>query len=273
MKLSVKQAAELAGSLLGGENFHARRFGVGKFSDVFAVEGGGKEYVLRVAPDDSVLQLFYEYRMMRQEPAIHKCLLSETEVPVPAILAHDFSRTRIDRDFLIMPHLPGVPLSEVALSADGHRRALFQWGQYVRQIHSVIDRQNRFGYLGEHRCMDPQPDRQQAFAIMYQKLLGNIADCGVYDKQTADNAMKLLEENLYVFEDYDVSRLCHGDLWVTNLLVDLDGKVTGVLDFDRACWGDIEWNLAIAEYCGVTCEPFWQGYGRHVETHKGQRQP
>ena len=45
--------------------------------------------------------------------------------------------------------------------------------------------------------------------------------------------------------------------------------MTGVLDFDRACWGDIEWDLAIAEYCGVTQEAFWQGYGRVVDTHSG----
>ena len=48
-----------------------------------------------------------------------------------------------------------------------------------------------------------------------------------------------------------------------------DGQVTGVLDFDRACWGDTEWDLAIAEYCGVTCQPFWEGYGRCVDTHSG----
>ncbi|MDY7010976.1 MAG: aminoglycoside phosphotransferase family protein, partial [Planctomycetota bacterium] len=65
------------------------------------------------------------------------------------------------------------------------------------------------------------------------------------------------------------SRLLHGDIWVTNLLVEADGRVSGVLDFDRACWGDIEWDLAIAEYCGVTDSVFWEGYGWRVETHTG----
>ncbi|MCK4277119.1 MAG: fructosamine kinase family protein, partial [Phycisphaerae bacterium] len=40
-------------------------------------------------------------------------------------------------------------------------------------------------------------------------------------------------------------------------------------DFDRACWGDVQWDLAIADYCGVTGPAFWEGYGRVVETHAG----
>jgi len=125
---------------------------------VFLVGNGGDEYVLRVAPPDSVLQTFYERRMMRREPAIHARLRAETDVPVPVIAGHDFSRSRVDRDYLVMPRLPGVPLSAARLSASAR---------------------------------------------------------------------------------------------------------------DRACWGDVEWDLAIAEYCGVTVPAFWEGYGRRVETHDG----
>lgn len=34
------------------------------------------------------------------------------------------------------------------------------------------------------------------------------------------------------------------------------------MDFDRACWGDYEWDLAIADYCGMTRAEFWRGYGQ-----------
>jgi fructosamine-3-kinase len=260
----------LAARLLRTDGLGARRFGAGKFSEVFAVDENGREaYVLRVAPPDSVLQLFYEQRMMRQEPSIHERLLAETRVPVPPILAHDFSRTRVDRDFLIMPRLPGRPLSEARLSGRQHERALREWGRHVARIHGVTDRENRFGYLGEHHCMEPQPTWCEAFVLMYRKLLDDIVGCGVYDKDTADDAMALLEKHRRVFDACRTAALCHGDLWTTNLLVDDDGGVTAVLDFDRACWGDIEWDLAIAEYCGVTREPFWDGYGKHVEQHAG----
>jgi len=267
--LEAHTAKELAAHLLGRDVESATPFGAGKFSDVFAVTSGGEEYILRVAPPDSVLQTFYEYRMMRQEPVIHERLLAETDVPVPPILAHDFSRERIDRDFLIMPRLPGTPLSDASISSSARVRTLREWGRWVRDIHGITEAENRFGYVGDHECMDSQADWRSAFEIMYGKLLDDITACGVYDDSTRDAAMKLLQDNLGVFEACEPPRLCHGDLWVTNVLVDQGGGVTGVLDFDRACWGDVEWDLAIAEYCGVTQPPFWEGYGTTIETHQG----
>jgi fructosamine-3-kinase len=270
MAMDEAQARELVAGQLGEGDWRCRRFGAGKFSETFEVTGGDGRHVLRVAPPDSVLQLFYEYRMMRQEPGIHERLLAETSVPVPPIVAHDFSRTLIDRDYLIMPHLPGEALSRAALAGAAQQRAFREWGACVARIHALTDPGNRFGYLGEHRCMEPQPTWLEAFVEMYRRELEDIAACGVYDRVTADGAMKMLEENLDAFDGHcDTSRLLHGDLWLTNLLVAPSGEVTGVIDFDRACWGDIEWDLAIAEYCGVTRPPFWEGYGRRVETHEG----
>ncbi|MFW6414298.1 MAG: phosphotransferase family protein [Verrucomicrobiota bacterium] len=270
MALTSVEATELVSKHLGGNDWACTPFGAGKFSETFSVEGSGTEqYVLRIAPPDNVLQLFYEYRMMRQEPAIHRRLLSETNVPVPEIIAYDFSREYIDRDYLIMRKLPGTPLSESALNRTALQRVFREWGYYVAQIHSVTDPDNRFGYLGEHNCMTPTDTWAEAFATMYRKELNDIVGTGIYDDKTAESMMDVLNENLAVFEHCDVSRLLHGDLWVTNVLVSEEGEVTGVIDFDRACWGDIEWDLAIAEYCGVTQPAFWDGYGETIETHRG----
>ncbi len=269
LSLNPRHALELVRAQLGDAPWQVASFGAGKFSQTFRVAGPGGEFVLRVAPPDSLRQLFYEYRMMRQEPALHARLLAETSVPVPRIVAHDFAREHIDRDYLIMERLPGEPLSHAALSSAGRARALREWGGYVAQIHGLTDPANRFGYLGEHECLEPRATWREAFLAMYRRELDDIVQCGVYDEATATGAMDLLEQHQAALESCRVSRLLHGDLWVTNLLVADDGRVAGVLDFDRACWGDIEWDLAIAEYCGVTQPPFWDGYGRRVETQQG----
>ena len=271
MKSNAPDPVELTRHLLGEGEFEAAAFGAGKFSDVFEVfdRGCRKHYVLRVAPQDSLLQLFYEYRMMRQEPGIHERLLKETTIPVPEILRYDFSRKHINRDFLIMPRLPGVTLSEASLSSKARARTHRQWGGYVRQLHEIVDRDNRFGYLGEHNCMQAQASWWSAFRLMYQKLLDDIVACSIYDQETSEMASELLEGYRGAFAACATSHLCHGDLWVTNVLVADDGEVTGVLDFDRACWGDPEWDLAIAEYCGITNAAFWEGYGRVVDTQNG----
>ncbi len=270
MKVPPAKARELAAARLGDGDWTVRPFGAGKFSETFDVAGaGGGRYVLRVAPPDEMVQLFYERRMMRQEPGIHARLLEQTSVPVPPIVACDFSRKLLDRDYLLMPRLQGQPLSQASLTGPSRRRALTEWGGYIAQVHSITDPENRFGYLGEHRCMAPQGTWADAFRVMYRKELDDIVACGVYDAATAGAAQKLLEENLGAFGHCGTSRLLHGDIWVTNLLVDSDGRVTGVLDFDRACWGDVEWDLAIADYCGVTGGPFWAGYGREVDRSDG----
>jgi aminoglycoside phosphotransferase (APT) family kinase protein len=271
MGVTSDRAIELVKSLLGEGPWRCQAFGAGKFSQTFSVwtEENEQQFVLRIAPPDTVLQLFYECRMMRQEPSIHKRLLEETSVPVPPILAYDFSRSLIDRDFLIMPRLAGQPLSAMSLNPVASVRAFQEWGQYVAEIHQVVDFDNRFGYLGEHQCMKPQSSWLEAFKVMYRKELDDILSCGVYTRTQADDAMALLEDYLKVFESCETSTLCHGDLWVTNLLVQPNGEVTGLIDFDRACWGDIEWDLAIAEYCGVTRPAFWEGYGRIANTHSG----
>jgi aminoglycoside phosphotransferase (APT) family kinase protein len=270
MDITSDEAIELVKSLLGEENWICKPFGDGKFSQTFLVwTKKNNQFVLRIAPPDTVLQLFYEYRMMRQEPAIHKRLLEETSIPVPPIIGYDFSRNIIDRDFLIMPRLKGQPLSSISLSPAAIDCAYRQWGRYVAQIHQVVDLDNRFGYLGEHCCMEPQTSWREAFMLMYRKELDDICSCGVYSRNQADVAMTLLEDYAEVFDSCQTSRMCHGDLWITNLLVDPDGEVTGVIDFDRACWGDIEWDLSIAEYCGVTRPAFWKGYGSPVNTNAG----
>ncbi len=37
-----------------------------------------------------------------------------------------------------------------------------------------------------------------------------------------------------------------------------------------SCWGDREWDLAIAEYCGITKPAFWEGYGSRVDNTLGE---
>jgi aminoglycoside phosphotransferase len=50
--------------------------------------------------------------MMRQEPGLHHLIRAATTIPVAEVIGHDFSRTLIDRDYLVMAALPGIPLSD-----------------------------------------------------------------------------------------------------------------------------------------------------------------
>lgn len=260
--IDERTAADLAGDLLALDKPKARPFGAGKFSQTFLVSAGDDEYVLRVAPPDDLLQLFYEYRMMRQEPALHALIEARTDVPIPKILTHDFSRERIDRDYLIMNRVPGAALSEVShrLSSDQVSAILAELGRCVAKLHAVhID---RHGYVGDHRPMEPQPTWPDAFAIMWRKLIDDCVACGVYVEDDRTLAMEVFDEHREVFDPAAPASVCHMDLWIANVLVH-EGRFSALFDFDRACYGDRENDLAVAEYCGLTREPFWRGY---VET-------
>ncbi|MDZ7793654.1 MAG: hypothetical protein U5P10_08195 [Spirochaetia bacterium] len=135
-------AAELFTHAMEVEPRSVTPMGYGRFSDSFRIEAPGASapaqgsapaagptdsrttrndnrgsntgsFVLRIAPPDSLLQLFYEYRMMRQEPEIHRRVLEETDVPVPRNSGPRFSRRKIDRDFLVMELMPGRPLTRI----------------------------------------------------------------------------------------------------------------------------------------------------------------
>jgi fructosamine-3-kinase len=139
-----------------------------------------------------------------------------------------------------------------------------QVGAYLAQMHALVA--DRYGYLGSHRPMQPQPTWPEAFAVMWNKLLDDVVACGGYTREEADAMRRLLDVYRPHFEHNAPASLLHMDVWSQNILVDGAGRVTGLVDLDRALWGDPEIEFAVLDYCGISEPPFWQGYGRDRDT-------
>jgi aminoglycoside phosphotransferase (APT) family kinase protein len=236
----------------------------GKHNTSYYVRGAGDELVLRISPPDDAGFLFYERRMMAQEPQLHALLRAETSVPVAEIVAFDESRVLVDRDYLLMARLPGVPLTEAALTESQMDDVLEQVGGYLAQMHALVA--DRYGYLGIHRPMQPQPTWSEAFAVMWNKLLDDVEACGGYTSDETDAMRRLLDIYRPHFEHHPPASLLHMDVWSQNILVDSAGRVTGLVDLDRALWGDPEIEFAVLDYCGISEPAFWRGYGRDRDT-------
>jgi aminoglycoside phosphotransferase (APT) family kinase protein len=237
----------------------------GKFNTSWYVETEDRRLVLRISPpDDRERLLFYECRMMRQEPPLHALVSECTEVPIPAIVAADFERTHFDRDYLIMERMPGSPISGLSLDRRGVDRVLNQVGQALRQVHAI--REEQYGYIGKHAPMPPQPDWRDAFVIMWNRLLDDIVRCGGYTDEEADHLRRLLDKHLSVFDRQAPAGLLHMDIWAENILADERGNLTGLLDWDRALFGDPEIEFAVLDYCGISEPAFWEGYGSKRDT-------
>jgi aminoglycoside phosphotransferase (APT) family kinase protein len=238
-----------------------RRSPAGKFNETYFVEGGPVPLVLRVAPpDDRSRMLFYEHRMMRQEPRLHALIRERTDMPVPAVLTHDFSHAGLDRDYLLMERLPGTPISRLGgLTPDVLDELLRQVGRCLREVHRITG--DCYGYVGDHRPMEPQPDWPSAFHVMWHTLLDDIERCAGYTPDEATRMRRLLDRNAEVFDRPVPASLLHMDVWAENILADDSGRLTGLIDWDRALWGDPEIEFAVLDYCGISEAPFWEGYG------------
>ncbi len=229
----------------------------GKFNDSYYVLANNREFVLRVAPSRNAVFCFYEKNMMWQETRIHELLLEKTAVPVARIHVFDKSRTLIPRDFLIMGRLPGIAMSE--LTHIDEDAVLRQVGEALAETHAQHG--ELYGYTGEHRPMDPQHCWADAFVIMWRKLVDDVVSVGYYDDEERTLMLSTLDKYLALFDRPVPASLLHMDVWAQNILVDGGSTLTGLLDWDRALWGDPEIEFAVLDYCGISKPAFWEGYG------------
>lgn len=245
---------------MNGSELRFSKVQTGHFNTTYFVEGSERPLVIRIAPPDDAGFVFYERGMMAQEPGIHRLVREMTSVPVAEIIAYDTSRALVERDYLLMERLPGVPLTNFNPSREQFDKVLEQVGRCLRQIHEISA--EKYGYLGEHACMEPQASWAEAFRVMWGKLVDDIVGAGYYDAEEEVRAKRLLDQHLAHLDRPVTSRLLHMDIWSQNILVDTEANVTGVVDFDRALWGDKEIEFAVLDYCGISEPAFWQGYGR-----------
>jgi aminoglycoside phosphotransferase (APT) family kinase protein len=236
----------------------------GKHNTSYYVSGAGQDLVLRISPPDEAGFLFYERRMMAQEPQLHALLRAETTLPIAGIVAYDESRDILERDYLLMERLPGEPLTEAELSAQQMDSVLEQIGFYLAQMHALVA--DQYGYLGAHRPMLPESTWVAAFETMWNKLLDDVVACGGYTEEEAEAFRRLLDVYRPHFDRPVAASLLHMDVWSQNILVDGTGRVTGLLDLDRALWGDPEIEFAVLDYCGISEPAFWRGYGQPRDT-------
>jgi fructosamine-3-kinase len=258
--------AALARKQLDIDVAHLAPIDTGKHNSSFWVDTPHGRFVLRLAPPDDTGLLFYECRMMRQEPTLHGLIRARTSIPVAEVVARDFSRTHIDRDYVLLRGLPGVPLSDAGhLTPAQIDDVLRQVGAYLSQLHALTAvgclGLHAYGYLGEHRPMEPQPSWLAAFRVMWHMLLDDVVACGAYSIAEAQTLRDLLYRHRAHFMHPVQPRLLHMDVWAQNILVDIAGNVSGLVDFDRALWGDVEIEFAVLDYCSISEPAFWQGYG------------
>ena len=215
--------------------------------------------VLRIAPPDDAGLLFHELRSMAREPQILQLVAEETAIPVPAVWTHDDTRELLPRELLILERLPGAtPDPPDTASPGAHDDILRQLGRLVRELHAVTGPQ--FGLLGPQSPMEPERHWFPAFETMEGHLLDDAASCGALAPDDASRLRGLIYRLRSVFPSLHRASLCHRGLAWERLLVE-GGRITGVLGWGRALWGDPEIEFAALDGTGMARPAFWEGYG------------
>jgi aminoglycoside phosphotransferase (APT) family kinase protein len=198
----------------------------------------GRRLVLKIAP--SAPGLSYEHDLLATEAEYYRLASG----PLPSVVG-------VGPEFLLLTEVPGEPWNRTP-GAGPHLRA--ELGAIVARLHETTG--DGFGYL-----QDPlHPTWPSAFTAMVDAVLADAVRYRVRLPRPAAEIAHLVRRHEPLLELVTTPVLVHFDLWTGNILVD-DGRVSGIIDAERAFWGD-----PVAEFVSLTLfhdldAPLLAGYG------------
>lgn len=241
----------------------------GFFNAAYKIDlADGPPCVLKVAPPPEVPIMAYERGIMRAEAAAMGLARARTAMPVPRVLAYDDAHDLLPSDFYLMEFVPGRPLDQLrdALPAEGQARIDRRVGALLAELNAVTG--DAFGYLAAPAA--PGLGWRAVFTAMLEGVLTDGEAIGAALPAPYPELRALIAANAPALDAVREPRLVHWDLWDGNIFVDpVSGALTGVIDFERALWGD-----PLMEFQFRTLAPraaFSASYGPHgLDTPMGR---
>lgn len=218
----------------------------------------GKEVILKVAPPRDAEIMSYENNIMMTEVETMKLVKEKTDVPIPYIYYYDDSKTICNAEYFFMEKIEGTNYVSIKekLSQKEISEIENQLGQYNRSINGITG--DYFGYNGQ------KESQGSSWKMVFVKLVDDLladgvkknVDIGLHYEQVRD----LVNRFANYLETVITPHLVHWDLWDGNIFVK-NGKITGIIDFERAMWADplIEHYFKEAD---KTSDAFMKGYGK-----------
>lgn len=229
----------------------------GFFNIAYLIElENNREVILKIAPPSDAVIMTHENNIMYSEVTSMKMVEEKTNCPVAKILFYDNSHTICDVDYFIMEKLEGKSFNSIIgiLSEANKENINYEMGIYNKQLNSIYG--ERFGYFGQ-----PNKKGEDWFEV-FKSIVGDaISDAqqlSVDLKISGEYILELLERDKSYFQEVKVPKFVHWDLWAGNIFVS-DGKITGLIDFERCLWADELMEVGFRTY-GYN-QRFFQGYG------------
>lgn len=220
----------------------------------------GRQIVLKAAPPPDVTVLRYERGIMGTEVEVMRCVREQTNAPVPEVYCYDPSHSLLDSDYYLMEFVAGEAWHRRREQLDEGQRTAIDTaiGGYLAQINAIEG--TYFGYMA--LPVQRFPTWRAAFLAMFDDLLADGKARRVALPWAYEDLRARVAAAAPVLDEVQTPHLVHWDLWDGNIFVDAAGRITGIIDFERALWGD---PLMEFQYRTLEAAPaFVQGYGRSL---------
>lgn len=253
-------AAQIAGDAFGGAALlDVDECTEGWFNAVHLLTlADGRQAILKVAPPPEVAVLRYERDIMAAEVEVMRLVSDHTDVPIARVLWHDTSCTRVPSELFLMEVLPGQLLSGVRAGLTTKQQQVIdtQVASMLRQINALT----RVGF-GLAAPSAPVFGRwSDAFMHMVDDVLADGGAAKVTLPMPPELIRAVVSDAADLLDEVTQAQLVHWDLWDGNILVDSASlQVTGLIDFERALWGDPVMEL---QFRSAAADPaFGDAYG------------
>ncbi len=216
----------------------------------------GSESVLKIAPHPKASVMTYEKNLMMTETACMKMVAEKTLVPLPKVQFSDFSCTICNSPYFFMEKIGGNSLSSQkdSMCEQEINRIYHETGKLNRKINAITN--SLFGYPSQAEF---QGDNwHDVFTKMLIAMTHDVQKTKIELPISTDEMFSVLEKEQGFFAEVNVPRLVHWDIWDGNIFVK-DGKITGIIDWERCLWGDVLMEVGFRSY--AQAGDFLRGYG------------
>ncbi|MFH8801972.1 phosphotransferase family protein [Streptomyces sp. NPDC017936] len=213
----------------------------------------GEPAVVKLAPPASAEVLRYERGILATEVMVYRRIaaLPDGGVPAPALLY-------AGEEFLAVSLLEGTPWDKAAglLSPTTESALRRELGAVTARLHTLAPRDGRFGYPAAESALSAA-DWRTAFTAMVEALLDDAGRWRSPLGVAPEVVRALVADGGPALDEVTEPRLVHFDLWPGNIFVDPadDGRpprITGLIDHERAFWGDPAAELVSLAFGGDT---------------------
>ena len=224
----------------------------------------GREVILKIAPPRDAEVMTYEKNLMTTEVTTMGLVAQNPAIPVPEIYYFDTARDLCDSDYFFMEKLSGDNYEHVKekLPPDVQAQLDQQIGRIIREVNGFTG--ICFGYAG-NSDLSGDTWKETFIKIVDSVLEDGLRKSAEYGIDSGEIREAILR-HASALEAVVTPQLVHWDAWNPNFFVS-DGKVTGIIDFERALWADplLEAQFRALAFGGVS--ESMRGYGKTTFTH------